>query len=149
MISYQPYQLTMNHKLCSWPYILILLAQKNDLLYSTPAPPGCSDRPCSPLTSPLLRCPVASLTYLPRAASSAFPMGGLLAGSLAGGCFWELKEGTAHQPHALPLEAGSCTDIQLEPTSRHCLVTYRPGEWMARWVSLPPAPAYSLHIWSF
>ncbi|XP_031420148.1 E3 ubiquitin-protein ligase RFWD3 isoform X2 [Clupea harengus] len=73
------------------------------------------------------RCPVASLTYLPRAASSAFPMGGLLAGSLAGGCFWELQEGTAHQPHALPLEAGSCTDIQLEPTSRHCLVTYRPG----------------------
>ncbi|XP_076122273.1 E3 ubiquitin-protein ligase rfwd3.L [Alosa pseudoharengus] len=73
------------------------------------------------------RCPVASLTYLPRAASSAFPMGGLLAGSLEGGCFWELQEGTNYQPNMLPLEAGNCMDIQVEPESRHCLVTYRPG----------------------
>ncbi|XP_062402959.1 E3 ubiquitin-protein ligase RFWD3 [Sardina pilchardus] len=73
------------------------------------------------------RCPVASLTYLPRAASSAFPMGGLLAGSLEGGCFWELQEDTSYQPNVLPLESGSCMDIQVEPESRHCLVTYRPG----------------------
>ncbi|XP_042196349.1 Golgi apparatus protein 1-like [Callorhinchus milii] len=32
------------------------------------------------------------------------------------------------QAHLLPLEAGSCTDIQVEPTLRHCLVTYRPGK---------------------
>lgn len=66
---------------------------------------------------------------MPRAASSAFPTGGLLAGSLEGGCFWELQEGTSYQPHVLPMEAGNCTDIQVEPESRHCLVTYRPGEW--------------------
>lgn len=71
---------------------------------------------------------------MPRAASSAFPTGGLLAGSLEGGCFWELQEGTSYQPHVLPMEAGNCTDIQVEPESRHCLVTYRPGEWSgAEW----------------
>ncbi|KAJ7998023.1 hypothetical protein DPEC_G00218240 [Dallia pectoralis] len=73
------------------------------------------------------RCPVASLTYVPRAASSSFPCGGLIAGSLEGGCFWEQVEGTTYRPHVLPLETGGCTDIQVEPESRHCLVTYRPG----------------------
>ncbi|XP_068459270.1 E3 ubiquitin-protein ligase rfwd3.S [Clinocottus analis] len=73
------------------------------------------------------RCPVASLCYVPRAASSSFPCGGLIAGSLEGGCFWEQLNETTYQPHALPLEAAGCTDIQVEPESRHCLVTYRPG----------------------
>ncbi|KAL4642105.1 E3 ubiquitin-protein ligase RFWD3 [Arapaima gigas] len=73
------------------------------------------------------RCPVASLSYIPRAASSSFPCGGLIAGSLDGGCFWEQVEGTTYKPHMLPLETGGCTDIQVEPNSRHCLVTYRPG----------------------
>ncbi|XP_063053426.1 E3 ubiquitin-protein ligase RFWD3 [Engraulis encrasicolus] len=72
------------------------------------------------------RCPVASLTYMPRAASSTFPVGGLLAGSLEGGCFWE-RRGDTYHPHTLPLEAGNCIDLQVEPESRHCLVTYRPG----------------------
>uniref|UniRef100_A0A8C9RBK1 RING-type E3 ubiquitin transferase n=1 Tax=Scleropages formosus TaxID=113540 RepID=A0A8C9RBK1_SCLFO len=78
----------------------------------------------SPLGS---RCPVASLSYVPRAASSSFPCGGLIAGSLEGGCFWEQVDGTTYKPHVLPLETGGCTDIQVEPDSRHCLVTYRPG----------------------
>ncbi|KAJ8343376.1 hypothetical protein SKAU_G00307050 [Synaphobranchus kaupii] len=73
------------------------------------------------------RCPVASLSYIPRAASSAFPCGGLIAGSLEGGCFWEKVDETSYRPHILPLETGGCTDIQVEPDSRHCLVTYRPG----------------------
>ncbi|XP_056104289.1 E3 ubiquitin-protein ligase RFWD3 isoform X1 [Rhinichthys klamathensis goyatoka] len=72
-------------------------------------------------------CPVVSLSYVPRSASSSFPCGGLIAGSLEGGCFWEHVEGTAYTPHILPLESGNCTDIQVEPESRHCLVTYRPG----------------------
>ncbi|KAG7521716.1 E3 ubiquitin-protein ligase RFWD3 [Solea senegalensis] len=73
------------------------------------------------------RCPVASLCYIPRAASSSFPCGGLIAGSLEGGCFWEQVTGTTYRPHVLPLEAAGCTDIQVETESRHCLVTYRPG----------------------
>ncbi|XP_076863498.1 E3 ubiquitin-protein ligase rfwd3.S [Brachyhypopomus gauderio] len=72
-------------------------------------------------------CPVVSLSYVPRAASSLFPCGGLIAGSLEGGCFWEQVDGTTYRPHVLPLESGGCTDIQVEPESRHCLVTYRPG----------------------
>ncbi|KAI5100403.1 E3 ubiquitin-protein ligase RFWD3, partial [Silurus meridionalis] len=72
-------------------------------------------------------CPVVSLSYLPRAASSVFPSGGIIAGSLEGGCFWEQVDGTNYRQHMLPLESGGCTDIQVEPESRHCLVTYRPG----------------------
>ncbi|XP_053347190.1 E3 ubiquitin-protein ligase RFWD3 [Clarias gariepinus] len=72
-------------------------------------------------------CPVVSLSYLPRAASSLFPCGGLIAGSLEGGCFWEQVDGTTYRQHILPLESGGCTDIQVQPESRHCLVTYRPG----------------------
>lgn len=73
------------------------------------------------------RCPVASLCYVPRAASSSFPCGGLIAGSLEGGCFWEQVNETTYRPHVLPMETSGCTDIQVEPESRHCLVTYRPG----------------------
>ncbi|XP_069018882.1 E3 ubiquitin-protein ligase rfwd3.S [Embiotoca jacksoni] len=73
------------------------------------------------------RCPVASLCYVPRAASSSFPCGGLIAGSLEGACFWEQVNETTYRPHILPLETAGCTDIQVETESRHCLVTYRPG----------------------
>lgn len=73
------------------------------------------------------RCPVASLCYVPRAASSSFPCGGVIAGSLEGGCFWEQVNETTYRPHILPLDNSGCTDIQVEPASRHCLVTYRPG----------------------
>nr|XP_019965041.1 PREDICTED: E3 ubiquitin-protein ligase RFWD3 [Paralichthys olivaceus] len=73
------------------------------------------------------RCPVASLCYVPRAASSSFPCGGLIAGSLEGGCFWEQVSEATYRPHVLPLETAGCTDIQVETESRHCLVTYRPG----------------------
>ncbi|KAM8947798.1 E3 ubiquitin-protein ligase RFWD3 [Pelodytes ibericus] len=73
------------------------------------------------------RCPVVSLSYLPRAASEVFPCGGVLAGTLEGACFWEMKDGQ-YRPHLLPLEPGGCTDIQTESSTRHCLVTYRPGK---------------------
>lgn len=73
------------------------------------------------------RCPVASLCYVPRAASSSFPCGGLIAGSLEGACFWEQVNESTYRPHALPLETSGCIDIQVETESRHCLVTYRPG----------------------
>lgn len=70
---------------------------------------------------------MASLCYVPRAASSSFPCGGLIAGSLEGGCFWEQVSENTYRPHVLPLETAGCTDIQVETESRHCLVTYRPG----------------------
>ncbi|CAH2323893.1 E3 ubiquitin- ligase RFWD3 [Pelobates cultripes] len=73
------------------------------------------------------RCPVVSLSSVPRAASEVFPCGGVLAGTLEGACFWEMKDGQ-YRPHLLPLETGGCTDIQTESTTRHCLVTYRPGK---------------------
>lgn len=73
------------------------------------------------------RCPVASLCYIPRATSSSFPCGGLITGSLEGGCFWEQVNETTYRPHLLPLETARCVDIQVETESRHCLVTYRPG----------------------
>ncbi|KAF6716318.1 E3 ubiquitin-protein ligase RFWD3 [Oryzias melastigma] len=79
------------------------------------------------LQTPCLRCPVTSLCYVPRAASSSFPCGGLIAGSLVGGCFWEQVNETTYRPHILPLENAGCIDIQVEAESRHCLVTYRPG----------------------
>lgn len=74
------------------------------------------------------RCPVASLCYVPHSASRTFPCGGLIAGSLEGGCFWEQVNETTYRPHVLPLEAAGCVDIQVEADSRHCLVTYRPGQ---------------------
>lgn len=73
------------------------------------------------------RCPVVSLSYLPRMASAAFPCGGVLAGTLEGACFWE-QNNAQYRPHLLPLESGGCTDIQTESNTRHCLVTYRPGK---------------------
>ncbi|CAN2389275.1 MDM2/MDM4 family protein binding [Pristimantis euphronides] len=73
------------------------------------------------------RCPVVSLSYVPRAASEVFPCGGVLAGTLEGACFWEMSD-AQYKPHQLPLETGGCTDIQTESSTRHCLVTYRPGK---------------------
>ncbi|XP_061139466.1 E3 ubiquitin-protein ligase RFWD3 isoform X1 [Syngnathus typhle] len=73
------------------------------------------------------RAPVVSLCYIPRAASNAFPCGGLIAGTLEGGVFWEQLDENTYKPHSLPLEAGVCTGIQVETESRHCLVTYRAG----------------------
>ncbi|NXG50700.1 RFWD3 ligase, partial [Psilopogon haemacephalus] len=74
------------------------------------------------------RCPMVSLSYLPRMASASLPYGGILAGTLEGACFWEQKDGTTYRPHYLPLEPGGCIDVQTEDSTRHCLVTYRPSK---------------------
>ncbi|KAM6381066.1 E3 ubiquitin-protein ligase RFWD3 isoform 1-T1 [Pluvialis apricaria] len=74
------------------------------------------------------RCPMVSLSYLPRMASASLPYGGILAGTLEGACFWEQKAGNSYRPHHLPLEPGGCIDIQTEITTRHCLATYRPSK---------------------
>ncbi|XP_047385609.1 E3 ubiquitin-protein ligase RFWD3 isoform X3 [Sciurus carolinensis] len=74
------------------------------------------------------RCPLVSLSYIPRAASAVFPYGGVLAGTLENASFWELKMGFSHWPHVLPLEPGGCVDFQTESSTRHCLVTYRPDK---------------------
>ncbi|XP_036608476.1 E3 ubiquitin-protein ligase RFWD3 isoform X3 [Trichosurus vulpecula] len=74
------------------------------------------------------RCPLVSLSYLPQMASSAFPAGGILAGSLEGACFWRQSSSNCFDPHTLPLESGGCTDFQAESHSGHCLVTYRPNK---------------------
>lgn len=73
------------------------------------------------------RCPMVSLSYLPRMASASLPYGGILAGTLEGACFWEQKAGNSYRPHHLPLEPGGCIDIQTEINTRHCLATYRPS----------------------
>ncbi|NXH71386.1 RFWD3 ligase, partial [Hydrobates tethys] len=73
------------------------------------------------------RCPMVSLSYLPRMAS-VWPYGGILAGTLEGACFWEQKAGNSYRPHHLPLEPGGCIDIQTEISTRHCLATYRPSK---------------------
>ncbi|XP_054245774.1 E3 ubiquitin-protein ligase RFWD3 [Indicator indicator] len=74
------------------------------------------------------RCPMVSLSYLPRMDSASLPYGGILAGTLEGACFWEQKAGNSYQPHHLPLEPGGCIDVQTEITTRHCLITYRPSK---------------------
>ncbi|NXL38136.1 RFWD3 ligase, partial [Glaucidium brasilianum] len=74
------------------------------------------------------RCPMVSLSYLPRMASASLPHGGILAGTLEGACFWEQKAGNSYRPHHLPLEPGGCIDIQTEISTRHCLATYRPSK---------------------
>lgn len=74
------------------------------------------------------RCPLVSLSYLPRAAVAAFPYGGVLAGTLENASFWELKTDFSHKPHVLSLEPGGFVDFQTESTTRHCLVTYRPDK---------------------
>ncbi|XP_030326492.1 E3 ubiquitin-protein ligase RFWD3 isoform X3 [Strigops habroptila] len=76
----------------------------------------------------LTRCPMVSLSYLPRMASASLPYGGILAGTLEGACFWEQKAGNSYQPHHLPLEPGGCIDLQAEINTRHCLATYRPSK---------------------
>ncbi|XP_066098979.1 E3 ubiquitin-protein ligase RFWD3 isoform X2 [Saccopteryx bilineata] len=74
------------------------------------------------------RCPLVSLSYMPRAASAVFPYGGVLAGTLENASFWELKTDSSYKPHVMPLEPGSCIDFQTESSTRHCLVTYRPDK---------------------
>ncbi|NWW77717.1 RFWD3 ligase, partial [Climacteris rufus] len=74
------------------------------------------------------RCPMVSLSYLPRMASASLPYGGIVAGTLEGACFWEQKAGNCYKPHHLPLEPGGCIDLQTEINTRHCLATYRPGK---------------------
>ncbi|KFQ19498.1 E3 ubiquitin-protein ligase RFWD3, partial [Mesitornis unicolor] len=74
------------------------------------------------------RCPMVSLSYLPRMASASLPYGGILAGTLEGACFWEQKAGNSYRPHHLPLEPGGCIDLQTEISTRHCLATYRPSK---------------------
>ncbi|XP_064129849.1 E3 ubiquitin-protein ligase RFWD3 isoform X2 [Loxodonta africana] len=91
------------------------------------------------------RCPLVSLSYLPRAASAVFPYGGVLAGTLESASFWELKMGFSHWPHVLPLEPGGCTDFQTESTTRHCLVTYRPDKNHNTLRSVLMAMSYSLN----
>uniref|UniRef100_A0A6J0TYR1 RING-type E3 ubiquitin transferase n=1 Tax=Pogona vitticeps TaxID=103695 RepID=A0A6J0TYR1_9SAUR len=73
------------------------------------------------------RCPVVSLSYLPRMASASLPYGGLVSGTLEGACFWEQKANSSYRPHHLLLEPGGCIDLQTEATTRHCLATFRPN----------------------
>uniref|UniRef100_A0A8C6X587 RING-type E3 ubiquitin transferase n=1 Tax=Naja naja TaxID=35670 RepID=A0A8C6X587_NAJNA len=73
------------------------------------------------------RCPVVSLSYLPRMASVSLPCGGLVSGTLEGACFWEQKSSNSYRPHDLLLEPGGCIDLQTEASTRHCLATFRPN----------------------
>nr|XP_006012915.1 PREDICTED: E3 ubiquitin-protein ligase RFWD3 [Latimeria chalumnae] len=113
---------------CSWclddnNYIYAGLINGSVLIYDI-RDTGTHVQELVPLGS---KCPVVSLSYLPRMASTAFSCGGVLAGTLEGACFWEQKTDHSYRAHLLPLESG-CTDVQIEPTTRHCLATYRPGK---------------------
>ncbi|KAL7978747.1 hypothetical protein Chor_013236 [Crotalus horridus] len=79
------------------------------------------------LAPPRSRCPVVSLSYLPRMASTSLPYGGLVSGTLEGACFWEQKSSNSYRPHDLLLESGGCIDLQTEANTRHCLATFRPN----------------------
>ncbi|XP_048211082.1 E3 ubiquitin-protein ligase RFWD3 isoform X1 [Perognathus longimembris pacificus] len=74
------------------------------------------------------RCPLVSLSYMTRAASAAFPYGGVLAGTLESASFWEQKSDFSHWPHVLQMEPGGYVDFQVENKTRHCLVSYRPDK---------------------
>ncbi|XP_012868140.1 PREDICTED: E3 ubiquitin-protein ligase RFWD3 [Dipodomys ordii] len=74
------------------------------------------------------RCPLVSLSYMTRAASAAFPYGGVLAGTLENASFWEQKSDFSHWPHVLQMEPGGYVDFQIENRTRHCLVSYRPDK---------------------
>ncbi|KAJ6666198.1 hypothetical protein lerEdw1_001103 [Lerista edwardsae] len=80
------------------------------------------------------RCPVVSLSYLPRMASASLPYGGLVSGTLEGACFWEQKASNSYRPHHLLLEPGGCVDLQTEASTRHCLATFRPSK--LSWVDM-------------
>ncbi|XP_029139958.1 E3 ubiquitin-protein ligase RFWD3 [Protobothrops mucrosquamatus] len=79
------------------------------------------------LAPPRSRCPVVSLSYLPRMASTSLPYGGLVSGTLEGACFWEQKSSNSYRPHDLLLESGGCINLQTEANTRHCLATFRPN----------------------
>ncbi|XP_066279408.1 E3 ubiquitin-protein ligase rfwd3.S-like isoform X2 [Branchiostoma lanceolatum] len=78
------------------------------------------------LSPPRTRCPIVAISYVPRDPSSSLRCGGLLLGTLRGGCFWE-KTSTEYRPHPLPME-GSCTSLKFEHTTRHCLASFRPDK---------------------
>ncbi|XP_019630805.1 PREDICTED: E3 ubiquitin-protein ligase RFWD3-like isoform X1 [Branchiostoma belcheri] len=78
------------------------------------------------LAPPRARCPIVAMSYVPRDPSSSLRCGGLLLGTLQGGCFWE-KTSTEYRPHPLPME-GSCTSLRFEPSTRHCLASFRPDK---------------------
>ncbi|KAF3855375.1 hypothetical protein F7725_023430, partial [Dissostichus mawsoni] len=72
-----------------------------------------------------LQVSVASLCYVPRAASSSFPCGGLIAGSLeGGGVFWEQVNETTYRPHLLPWRRPAArTSRPLNPALRCVLMS--------------------------
>uniref|UniRef100_H2ZRB5 RING-type E3 ubiquitin transferase n=1 Tax=Ciona savignyi TaxID=51511 RepID=H2ZRB5_CIOSA len=83
------------------------------------------------------RCPVVSLYHVPPTASDKFQgRGGLFSGTLNGACFWQditaPVDGSPSlisnfKPTFLPLEPGSSTGLCYNPSTNHCLVTFRPG----------------------
>ncbi|XP_078593980.1 E3 ubiquitin-protein ligase rfwd3.S-like isoform X2 [Branchiostoma floridae x Branchiostoma japonicum] len=89
------------------------------------------------LAPPRARCPIVAMSYVPRDPESSLRCGGLLLGTLQGGCFWE-KTATDYKPHPLPMEGeykphplpmeGSCTSLKFEHTTRHCLASFRPDK---------------------
>ncbi|XP_012586232.1 PREDICTED: E3 ubiquitin-protein ligase RFWD3 [Condylura cristata] len=87
-----------------------------------------TNSPVQELIPQKTRCPLVSLSYIPRAASAAFPYGGVLAGTLENASFWERKMDFSHWPHVLSLESGGFVDFQIESSTRHFLVTYRPDK---------------------
>ncbi|KAJ8021952.1 E3 ubiquitin-protein ligase RFWD3 [Holothuria leucospilota] len=71
--------------------------------------------------------PIVAMNYVHKALGSNFPCSGLLVGTLSNCSFWELKTPVDFTPHILPLE-GNCVSLSFEPTTRHCLASFRPSK---------------------
>ncbi|XP_077978822.1 E3 ubiquitin-protein ligase rfwd3.L-like [Glandiceps talaboti] len=72
------------------------------------------------------RCPIVSLQYVESNINSTFRCSGLLTGTLEGAQFWEKRNAADYTPHILPFE-GNCTCLSFEPSTRHCLASFRPN----------------------
>jgi E3 ubiquitin-protein ligase RFWD3 len=75
------------------------------------------------------RVPITSLSYVPLCRVSTLNVGGLLAGTLSGGVFWErASHEETFTPHPLTTIPGNCTCLSFEPATRHCMASFRPSK---------------------
>ncbi|XP_066020492.1 E3 ubiquitin-protein ligase rfwd3.L-like [Pocillopora verrucosa] len=73
-------------------------------------------------------CPVIALAHVSSDPHSALRPGGILVCKLEGASFWEKTPGADFVPHCLTLPEGSCTSLSFEPSTRHCLFSFRPSK---------------------
>lgn len=79
-------------------------------------------------------CPIVSLAYVPPPSNEANMVGceGVLVGTLKGGWFLQSQQNDTFIDHQLLFPDGACNCLSFEPSSRHCLLSQRPGKQSAR-----------------